>query len=115
MQPFHILNINNGHVIDAYRTTFPSFLGFAYFGTTTSLMTVFQSRLEIQVRARVMALWFMAFGGTIPIGNAIFGPIMDAIGSRPVLYFGAAWAVVLAWWCNIEKLDAKTETQSVSS
>jgi MFS family permease len=57
----------------------------------------------------------MAFGGTIPIGNAIFGPIMDAIGSRPVLYFGAAWAVVLAWWCNIEKLDAKTETQSVSN
>ena len=97
----------------AFITAF--FLGFAYFGTTTSLMTVFQSRLEIQVRARVMALWFMAFGGTIPIGNAIFGPIMDAIGSRPVLYFGAAWAVVLAWWCNIEKLDAKTETQSVSN
>jgi MFS family permease len=47
----------------------------------------------------------MAFGGTIPIGNVIFGPVMDAIGSRPVLYIGAAWALFLAWWCNIEKID----------
>jgi predicted MFS family arabinose efflux permease len=97
----------------AFITAF--FLGFAYFGTTTSLMTVFQSRLEIDIRARVMALWFMAFGGTIPLGNAIFGPVMDAVGSRPVLYFGAAWAVVLAFWCNIEKIDTKQELQSVSS
>lgn len=80
-------------------------LGIAYFGTTTSLMTVMQSRLEIEIRARVLALWFMAFGGTIPIGNVLFGPLMDAIGSRPVLYIGAAWAMFLSWWCNIEKID----------
>jgi hypothetical protein len=30
---------------------------------------------------------------------------MDAFGSRPVLYLGAAWALFLSWWCNIEKLD----------
>lgn len=82
-------------------------LGVAYFGTTTSLMTVLQSRLEIEIRARVMALWFMAFGGTIPIGNVIFGPIMDAVGARPVLYFGAAWALFLSFWCNIEKIDER--------
>lgn len=96
----------------AFITAF--FLGFAYFGTTTSLMTVFQSRLEIDIRARVMALWFMAFGGTIPLGNAIFGPVMDAVGSRPVLYFGAAWAVALTFWCNIEKIDVKLAKESVS-
>ena len=84
-------------------------LGIAYFGTTTSLTTVVQSRLESEVRGRVMALWFMSFGGTIPIGNVIFGPIMDAIGSRPVLYIGAAWALFLSWWCNIEKIDAAEE------
>jgi hypothetical protein len=22
-----------------------------------------------------------------------------------VLYLGAAWAVFLSWWCNIQKLD----------
>lgn len=89
----------------AFITAF--LLGIAYFGTTTSLMTVLQSRLEIQIRARVMSLWFMAFGGTIPIGNVIFGPLMDAIGSRPVLYIGAAWALFLSWWCNIEKIDVE--------
>ena len=87
----------------AFITAF--FLGIAYFGTTTALTTVVQSRLESEVRGRVMALWFMAFGGTIPIGNVIFGPVMDAIGSRPVLYIGAAWALFLSWWCNIEKID----------
>jgi MFS family permease len=87
----------------AFVTAF--FLGVAYFGTTTSLMTVLQSRLELQIRARVMSLWFMAFGGTIPIGNVIFGPFMDTFGSRPVLYLGAVWALFLSWWCNIEKLD----------
>jgi predicted MFS family arabinose efflux permease len=80
-------------------------LGTTYFSTTTALMTVLQSRLELAVRARVLSLWFMAFGGTIPIGNMIFGPIMDRIGPRPVLYFGSLWALFLAWWCNIHKLD----------
>ena len=82
-------------------------LGTTYFSTTTALMTVLQSRLELQVRARVLSLWFMAFGGTIPIGNIIFGPVMDAIGARPVLYFGAAWALFLSWWCNIHKIDMR--------
>ena len=91
------------------------FLGVAYFGTTTSMMTVFQGRLEVEIRGRVMALWFMAFGGTIPLGNAIFGPVMDAIGARPVLYLGAAWALFLAWWCDIEKLDRKLDSTSQSS
>ena len=82
-------------------------LGTTYFSTTTALMTVLQSRLELAVRARVLSLWFMAFGGTIPIGNMIFGPVMDSIGARPVLYFGAAWAFVLSWWCNIHTLDLR--------
>ncbi|MGA0117010.1 MAG: hypothetical protein ACO3JF_01335, partial [Ilumatobacteraceae bacterium] len=76
-------------------------------GTTTALTTVVKSRLEPEVRGRVMALWFMSFGGTIPIGNVIFGPIMDAIGSRPVLYISAIWALFLAWWCNVEQIDKR--------
>ena len=88
------------------------FLGMAYFATTTSLMTVLQSRLELEIRSRVLALWFMAFGGTIPIGNLIFGPLMDAIGSRPVLLIGAAWALLLSWWCNIERLDVRDAPSS---
>jgi len=83
-------------------------LGTSYFSTTTALMTVLQSRLELEVRARVLSLWFMAFGGTVPLGNIVFGPIMDSLGdARYVLYFGALWALFLAWWCNIEAIDAR--------
>jgi MFS family permease len=89
------------------------FLGASYFSTTTALMTILQSRLELEIRARVLSLWFMAFGGTIPIGNLIFGPIMDRVGSRPVLLFGAAWALFLAWSCNIEKIDQRADSQPI--
>lgn len=85
------------------------FLGMAYFATTTALMTVLQSRLELEIRARVLSLWFMAFGGTVPLGNMLFGPVMDSIGARPVLIFGAAWSLFLAWWCNTEKIDDALE------
>jgi len=80
-------------------------LGIAYFATTTAMMTVFQSRLADHERGRVMSLWFMAFGGTVPVGNLIFGPVIDAVGARWVLLLGAVWAGVLAWWCDIARLD----------
>ena len=80
-------------------------LGFCYFFSTTSLSTVLQGRLESEVRGRVMALYIMSFGGTVPIGNMIFGPLIDRFGARTILLFGAAWAAFLAWWCNIKRLD----------
>ncbi|MEN9301004.1 MAG: hypothetical protein RLZZ254_785 [Actinomycetota bacterium] len=80
-------------------------LGFCYFFSTTSLSTVLQGRLESEVRGRVMALYIMSFGGTVPIGNMIFGPLIDQFGARAILLFGAAWAVFLAWWCDVKKLD----------
>jgi len=91
------------------------FLGIAYFGTTTSMMTIIQSRLAPNERGRVMALWFMAFGGTVPIGNLVFGPVIDAIGARWVLLGGAVWAAFLAYWCNIERLDARASGESAEN
>ena len=84
------------------------FLGFCYFATTTSMLTVMQGRLADNERGRVMALWFMAFGGTVPLGNLLFGPVIDAIGARWVLLGGAIWALFLAWWCNIERIDRRS-------
>src|SRR4029077_18402086 len=81
-------------------------LGFAYFLAATALITIFQENLADTERASVMPLWFMAFGGSIPLGNLIFGPIMDAIGARWVLGFGAITAVWLAWWCDLRRLPA---------
>lgn len=76
-------------------------LGFCYFAMTTSMLTVLQQNLRNSERARVMSLWFMAFGGTVSIGNLTFGPIIDAIGATPVLLLGAVTAVWLAWWCDV--------------
>lgn len=87
-------------------------LGFAYFATTTSMNTVLQSRLADHERGRVMALWFMAFGGTVPLGNLIFAPVIDAIGARWVLLGGALWALFLAWWCDIGRIDRSAEEGS---
>ncbi|HAP76760.1 MAG TPA: hypothetical protein DCR14_11820 [Acidimicrobiaceae bacterium] len=83
-------------------------LGFCYFGMTTSMMTVFQQNVRNSERARVMSLWFMAFGGTVSIGNLALGPVMDRIGATPVLLAGAATAVGLAWYCNIPRRPSRT-------
>ncbi len=79
-------------------------LGFVYFMTATALVTVLQENLLDRERASVMPLWFMAFGGTIPFGNLIAGPIMDAIGARWVLGVGALTAVALSRWTDLDRL-----------
>jgi MFS family permease len=81
-------------------------LGFAYFLTATALITIFQENLADTERAVTMPLWFMAFGGSVPIGNLIFGPIMDAIGARWVLLLGAVIAIGLARWSDLRRLPA---------
>jgi hypothetical protein len=53
-----------------------------------------------------MPLWMMAFGGSVPIGNLALGPVIDAIGARWVLLFGAAFAALLAWWADLHRLSA---------
>ena len=55
-------------------------------------------------RATVMPLWFMVFGGTVPIGNLIFGVVIEWIGARAVLGFGAAFALFLSWWLDLRRL-----------
>ena len=42
-------------------------VGFAYFVTVTSLSTALQAHIADEVRGRVMALWIMGFGGTVPL------------------------------------------------
>ena len=98
----------------ASRSAIPAFvtgfaLGVSYFFTTTAMSTVMQGRLQPHERGRTMALWFMAFGGTVPLGNMLFGPLVDRYGSRWLLFVGAAWALVMAWWCNTRAIDESAE------
>ncbi len=76
-------------------------LGWWYFLMTTSLLTVLQQTVRDHDRPAVMALWFMCFGGSVPIGNLIFGPLMDRVGPHWVLAIGAVFAVGLARWCDL--------------
>ncbi len=86
-------------------------VGFFYFVVVTSLSTVLQERLDDAVRGRVMALWVMAFGGTVPIGAMVVGPLSDAVGITPVLLVGAA--VSAALWVVADLSEPATDAGPV--
>lgn len=77
-------------------------VGFFYFAVITSLSTVLQSRLDDAARGRVMALWIMGFGGTVPIGNLIAGPVIDTTSITIVVLAGAVVAAALSWYARLE-------------
>ena len=85
-------------------------LGYVYFLVITCLSTVLQQHLRDEVRGRVMALWIMGFGGTVPLGVLVAGPFATH-ASTGVLLVGAVWAFVLALWCNAGRLRTQ-ETQA---
>jgi len=86
-------------------------LGTFYFMLATAMNTEFQQHMEHSERVLVMALWFMAFGGMVPMGNIIFGPVMDHIGPRWVLAMGALAALFLAWWCDLIRMERRRTTR----
>jgi len=78
-------------------------VGLAYFAVITSLSTVLQERLDDGNRGRVMALWIMGFGGTVPIGNLLAGPIIGATSITVVVVAGALIALGLAVYADLEE------------
>jgi MFS family permease len=92
-------------VFGLLRTAWPAYpvvlvIGFAYFATVTSLNTVLQQHLDDRVRGRVMSLWLMAFGGTVPLGLLVAGPVAEATSITVVLLYGAAVAAGLAVYAH---------------
>jgi MFS family permease len=81
-------------------------LGLTYFALITSLSTVLQHRLADHTRGRVMALWIMGFGGTVPIGNLLAGPVIEATSVTAVMLFGVGCALALAWYARPSELSA---------
>lgn len=76
-------------------------VGFAYFGVITSLSTVLQERLDDHSRGRVMALWIMGFGGTVPIGNLLAGPLIEWTSVTTIVFAGAVIALALAAYADL--------------
>jgi MFS family permease len=55
-----------------------------------------QLTAEPSMRGRVMALWFVAFQGSTPVGGPIVGATMAALGARAGLGLGAITCLVVA-------------------
>lgn len=88
-------------------------LGWFYFLLATSLLTVLQQRISDVERPKVMALWFMSFGGTVPLGNLLFGPVMDRVGPHWVLFVGAVFAVFLLRFCDLREPTGRSAGHAV--
>jgi predicted MFS family arabinose efflux permease len=86
----------------AYPVVF--LLGLTYFAFLTSLSTVLQERVSNRERGRVTALWIMGFGGTVPIGNLLAGPIIEATSATAVVLVGAVSALALAFYARLDRV-----------
>ncbi len=89
-------------------------VGLAYFAVITSLSTVLQERLDDANRGRVMALWIMGFGGTVPLGNLIAGPLIEASSVTTVVLAGAVIAVALAGYADLSATPADADQRAVA-
>ncbi len=69
-------------------------------GASISFMASGNSTLQLgaapEMRGRVMALWFVAFQGSTPIGGPIVGWIMSVAGARAGLGLGAVTCLAVA-------------------
>jgi MFS family permease len=81
-------------------------VGYTYFLVITCLSTILQKQLRDEERGRVMALWIMLFGGTVPLGVLVAGPFAKSYSSE-VLLVGAVWALVLAVLSSARTLRQK--------
>ena len=92
------------HPAPAFPIVF--FVGLFYFATITSLSTVLQNHLSEQVRGRVMALWIMGFGGTVPFGLLAGGWLADRTSVSTVLFVGVVFAFVLTALIDLRGREA---------
>ena len=77
-------------------------VGFLYFVTVTSLNTMIQEQVDDAVRGRVMALWIMAWGGTVPFGLMIGGQVAATTNMTVVTLYGAVVLALLAAFTTLD-------------
>ena len=81
-------------------------LGYVYFVVITSLSTVLQEHVDDAVRGRVVALWIMGFGGTVPVGVLVGGFVAQATSITAVIVGGAVFAAALAPFADLRRVGA---------
>ena len=77
-------------------------VGLFYLILPTTLSTYWQEHVDENIRGRVAAIWVLSFGGTVPFGNLIAGPLVDATSLSAVLYFGAVFAIILGLFFTLK-------------
>ena len=70
-------------------------VGATYICVFSGLGTVVQLRAPVQLRARVVSLYFLALGTLYPLGTLIQGPIADRFGLGQVTIAGAVLLLVV--------------------
>jgi predicted MFS family arabinose efflux permease len=91
----------------AYPVAFA--VGLSYFAVVTSLSTILQAHLSDVVRGRVMAIWMMAFGGTVPVGVLVAGQVAEATSITTVVLAGAIVALLLALYADLVAAGAPVD------
>ncbi len=81
-------------------------VGLCYFAVITSLQTTLQAHLTDDIRGRVMAIWMMAFGGTVPVGVLVGGAVTEWTSITAVVLAGAVMALLLALYANLSAVGA---------
>jgi MFS family permease len=90
-------------------------------GASISFMATGNSTLQLgaqpSMRGRVMALWFVAFQGSTPVGGPIVGWVMETIGPRAGLGLGAltCFATALIGLAVLRRIGLKRGEPSLSA
>jgi MFS family permease len=90
-------------------------VGFCYMSSVVSLSTILQEHIPNAVRGRVMALWIMAFGGTVPVGLLIAGPLIELTSITAVVLYGVAAALALAWYADLRTAADKPASKALAA
>ena len=70
-------------------------VGLCYLILPTTLSTYWQEHVDENIRGRIAAIWVLSFGGTVPFGNLIAGPLIEVTSLSAILYSSAVIAVLL--------------------
>ncbi len=74
-----------------------------------------QMRAAPEMRGRVMALWFVSFQGSTPIGGPIVGAVMSAYGARAGLGLGAIACFVVAFGGSLALRSLRARATAAST
>lgn len=73
-----------------------AFCGYAMIRFTAGCNAFVQTLVPDDLRSRVMAVYFLVFGGSSPFGNELLGGLSDAVGARAAMVIGGGASLAFA-------------------